>query len=207
MDLTKYFKSYYKKSSLLSIIKRDTPKEADRFFSKLLKEELNINKKISKTNGLYDIRCILDETVSKNIKNNEFYDKWLVDMASVCEFFCNVLNENSLSYSLETSRSCKRYHIDNVPMRLLVTYYGKGTEWLPSYASNYDAYFSGKGNNKIVKIKKKEQFIDNWNIAIFRGNKNKGGEKGILHRTPDEAFYKRSLIMRLDSADYLENLI
>ena len=52
--------------------------------------------------------------------------------------------------ALETSRGCKRYHIDNVPMRLLVTYYGRGTEWLPSDAADYDAYYSGKNNKKIL---------------------------------------------------------
>ena len=40
-DFNNYLNNYYKKKSLLSIIKRDIPKEADSFFSNLLREELN----------------------------------------------------------------------------------------------------------------------------------------------------------------------
>ena len=107
--------------------------------------------------------------------------------------------------SIESSRTCKRYHIDNVPIRLLVTYYGKGTEWIPSHACDYSAYYNGENNNKIIKDNAEKKFIDDWNIAIFKGQRYKGGEKAILHRTPDSALGKLSLLMRLDNKAYLSD--
>ena len=87
-------------------------------------------------------------------------------------------------------------------MRLLVTYFGKGTEWLPRDACNYSAYYNGESNEKIIKIKNKSRFIKPWSVAIFKGQKFKGGTKAILHRTPDEALNKKSLLMCLDSESF-----
>ena len=87
-------------------------------------------------------------------------------------------------------------------MRLLVTYYGKGTEWLPRDACNYSAYYNGESNEKIIKIKNRSKFIKPWSIAVFKGQKIKGGTEAILHRTPDEALNKKSLLMCLDSESF-----
>ncbi len=120
-------------------------------------------------------------------------------MSEICILYSDIINKNSLNFSLKTSRGCKRYHIDNVPVRLLVTYYGKGTEWLPRDACNYSAYYNGESNEKIIKIKNRSKFIKPWSIAIFKGQKFKGGTEAILHRTPNEALNKKSLLMCLDS--------
>ena len=90
-------------------------------------------------------------------------------------------------------------------MRLLVTYYGKGTEWFPSYACDYSAYYSGKINEEIIINKNARTYMKPWHIAIFKGQKFGGSEKGILHRTPDEAINGKSILMRLDSVTAYDN--
>ena len=60
-----------------------------------------------------------------------------------------VTKENYVNFCLESSEGCKRYHIDNVPIPTLVTYFGKGTEWLYTNACNYLAYYKGQGNEKL----------------------------------------------------------
>ena len=50
-----------------------------------------------------------------------------------------------------------------------------------------------------IKIKNRSKFIKPWSIAIFKGQKFKGGTEAILHRTPNEALNKKSLLMCLDS--------
>ena len=107
-------------------------------------------------------------------------------------------NTNSLSFWLGTKRGCRRYHVDNVPKRLLVTYAGQGTEWIPNNAADRHAYEAGEPNNNIIRNKNELNFIDQWSIAIF-----KGGSDGILHRTPDTALNGPSILMRLDHPDFL----
>ena len=199
-------KGFKEQNSYLSFVEREKPERFDLFFKELIAEPLNVNQEVFKATILEDIKDKLDSIISKKIKNNFLYNLWLKDMEHICKIFCDILNEGSISFSLETSRSCKRYHIDNVPMRLLVTYFGKGTEWFPSHACNYTAYYEGRPNEEIIKNLKEKRNLKPWDIAIFKGQKSEGGDKAILHRTPNEALNTRSLLMRLDSSKYLSDI-
>ena len=196
-DLSKF----HKDNSSLTIVERELPKEANSFFKQLLIKPLNVKKNICTRSSVMDINLLLEEVLSINIKKNIFYSFWIKDMANIIQTFSSIIRRLNINLSLETSRSCKRYHIDNVPMRLLVTYYGKGTEWFPCHACDYSAYYSGKKNEEIIKNINEQKFINTWDIAIFRGQKFKGIEKGILHRTPEAALNSKSLLMRLDYPD------
>ena len=44
-----------------------------------------------------------------------------------------------------------------------------------------------------------------WDVAVFKGNKFRGREEGILHRTPDAALHLPSLLMRLDNSSFLSS--
>ena len=71
------------------------------------------------------------------------------------KFFLIFKKTDSISMWLGSKRGCKRYHIDSVPQRLLVTYSGEGTEWLPDDAADKIAYLNGEPNEKILKNSKK----------------------------------------------------
>ena len=125
-------------------------------------------------------------------------------MALLTSFFVSVMRIRRLSRQTFSHFNCSssdcliavpraRYHVDNVPNRLLVTYAGKGTEWLPEDASVRGAYARGEPNEKIIKDHSAKQFIEQWDVAIFRG-----GASGLLHRTPDPALQANSILMRLD---------
>ena len=123
-------------------------------------------------------------------------------MADVCKTFCELEKMEAVSFQLGTQRACRRYHIDNVPKRMLVTYAGKGTEWLPDEAADREAFLSGEPNEKIIKDPSALQFINQWDVAVFRG-----GPEGVLHRTPDAALNGPSILMKLDHPSFLENII
>ena len=187
--------------SYLTIAEREKPKESDIFFKNLIREPFSASGKVFKQSSVNDIRDILEKNICTNSLDNNFYNYWLNDMAKMCNIFCTILDSNSISFFLGTSRGCSRYHIDNVPMRLLITYFGQGTEWLPSDNADYNAYYRGEGNNKILKNAEKRMYIKSWDVSIF-----KGGKKGILHRTPDSALKSPSLLMRLDHSSFLDDI-
>ena len=118
-------------------------------------------------------------------------------MANLSQVFCEMQNSNSVSFLLSSKRGCRRYHVDIVPLRMLVTYAGKGTELLPDEAADRDAFANGEPNEKIVLDSSAIKFMDLWDIAVFRG-----GAKGLLHRTPDEALNNSSVFMRLDHPSF-----
>ena len=70
------------------------------------------------------IRNILNKEFSQEIKAELLYNQWLEDMADVCKTFCELEKIEAVSFQLGTQRACRRYHIDNVPKRMLVTYAG-----------------------------------------------------------------------------------
>lgn len=191
--------NFYRDDLYLNILDREKPYKSNEFFKNLISEPFELNICIKKKRVYEDIKYHLSKKLQKRVQDQIFYYKWIKDMSEICILYSDIIKKNSLNFSLKTSRGCKRYHIDNVPVRLLVTYFGKGTEWLPRDACNYSAYYNGESNEKIIKIKNRSKFIKPWSIAIFKGQKSKGGTEAILHRTPNEALNNKSLLMCLDS--------
>ena len=191
-----------KLSDQLSIIYRKKPIGADIFFKKLMQKPLRLIGEVSRESSLDDIKFILEDDISEYLKEDPFYLLWISDMAEVSKIFCDTLKSKTVDFCLSTGRGCRRYHIDNVPMRLLVTYAGEGTEWIPDEAADRKAWAIGASNDKIIKDPSKRQFMKAWDISIF-----KGGPKGLLHRTPDAALNKPSILLRLDHASYWDKIL
>ena len=189
-------------SAQLGIIERSMPVGVNAFFQKLMRSHFKFSGEVSKDAAFLDIRNILNKEFSQEIKAELLYDEWLEDMAEVCKTFCVLEKIEAVSFHLGTQRACRRYHIDNVPKRMLVTYAGKGTEWLPDEAADREAFLSGEPNEKIIKDPSALQFINQWDVAVFRG-----GPEGVLHRTPDAALNGPSILMKLDHPSFLKNII
>ena len=183
-------------------IERKNMNNSDSFFREIMYEPFRVIGKISKKNSSEDIKKTLRDIIPLNSQTNSFYKTWVSDMSEICQIFCDTLNSKSISFCLGTERGCSRYHIDNVPMRLLVTYMAQGTEWLPNEIANRNAFEEGLPNEKIVKDSSKIKSIKTFNVAIFRG-----GAAGLLHRTPDSALKNPSILLRLDHESFWDNIL
>ena len=201
IDKMDAIKDFPNKSDQLAIMNRSMPENASLFFTQLLKISFNITGEIYKETATINIKNLLSDKLPKKIQNNVFYQPWIEDMANLCEMFCITEKSSYISFSLSSHRGCRRYHIDNVPLRLLVTYAGQGTEWLPDEFANKRAYANGEPNERIIKDISKKQFVGEWDIALF-----KGGPEGLLHRTPDSALNNNSILMRLDHARFWKDI-
>ena len=193
------FKNKHKQ---LRIINRKIPKNSELFFNKVFKCLNSVSGFVKYNSSRQDIEELFNRQITKDIKCDPFYSVWIDDMSDLCKLFCKFIGDNKISFWVGTERGCKRYHVDMVPFRLLVTYAGQGTEILPDYAANKSAFREGKSNKEILKSKSAVEYINKWDIAIFRG-----GEDGILHRTPDSALEsKSSILMRLDNSSFLDEI-
>jgi len=186
----------------LAIVERKPLEGSDAFFKELMSLNIKLIGQVSKIKGIEDIKEILKEDITRKLQDNYFYDIWVSDMAQICEVFCETIDSDAVGFCLTTKRGCRRYHIDNVPMRLLVTYSGEGTEWIPDEAIDHEAIINGSTNEKIIKYPSKRQFMNTWDVAIFNG-----GSKGLLHRTPDKALNTSSVLMRLDHPSFWYNIL
>ena len=185
----------------LAILERQPLEGGDEFFKKLSERPLNVIGIVGKKTSVEEILALLEDEISEDLKSSDFYMQWVIDMAGVCNIFCETLATNTVGFCLATQRACQRYHIDNVPLRLLVTYYGRGTEWVPDTAVDRLAYDSGMPNDKILTNNNARKFLNAWDIAIFRG-----GPDGLLHRTPDAALNTPSILLRLDHESFWDTV-
>ena len=191
-----------KKKKYIEVFKRKTPANSDKFFAEFFQSFSSAVGFVEYSNAQEDIESIIESHFSSPVKLNPFYKLWIRDMSEVCKIFCKFLRNDKISFWIGTHRGCKRFHVDMVPYRLLLTYFGKGTEILPNHAADRNAFQDGKTNNQIVKNKAAIRHLQKWDIAVF-----KGGNNGILHRTPDSALIDNSsILMRLDSSSFLESL-
>ena len=202
LKLEENLKEFKTSKSCCKIFKREIPTHSDVFFKKICKNFTSISCFINYSKAKSDIKDSFTKVLTPEIMDDPFLNFWLDDVSSICKMYCKFLDEDKISFWLGTKRGCRRYHIDMVPFRLLVTYSGQGTELLPDKAANRQAFFQGKPNNEIVKDKSKLRFVNKWDIAVF-----KGGKEGILHKTPDNALNEgSSLLMRLDNSSFLETI-
>ena len=185
----------------LAILERQPLGGGDEFFKKLSERPLNVIGIVGKKTCVEEILALFEDEISEDLKSSDFYMQWVIDMAGVCNIFCETLATSTVGFCLATQRACQRYHIDNVPLRLLVTYYGRGTEWVPDTAVDRLAYDSGMPNDKILTNNNARKFLNAWDIAIFRG-----GPDGLLHRTPDAALNTPSILLRLDHESFWDTV-
>ena len=199
---TSSIKDFKKTEAQLGILERKAPIEADLFFKKLYKFPFSIIGSVSQFRAEEDIQNLLKDKIPEDIQFHPFYKKWIIDMSEICLIFCALQEKENISFWLGTKRGCKRFHVDMVPFRLLVTYAGKGTELLPNHGADRKAFINGKPNEEIVKDKSTIKFLNKWDIAVFRG-----GDRGILHRTPNSALNKNSsILMRLDDLSFWDKI-
>ncbi|MBI6883897.1 MULTISPECIES: DUF1826 domain-containing protein [Pseudomonas] len=74
---------------------------------------------------------------------------------------------------------CPRFHVDNVPLRLLTTYVGPGSEWLQERDSGRGELHTAKPSVDNI------QQLQAGEVAILKGEKWQGNEgAGLVHRSP-----------------------
>ena len=69
-------------------------------------------------------------------------------------------------------------------------------------AADRTAFANGKSNEPVIKDPSAICFMKAWDVAVFRG-----GTKGLLHRTPDDALNGPSIMMRLDHPSFWDRTL
>jgi hypothetical protein len=86
---------------------------------------------------------------------------------------------------------CPKFHVDHVACRLVTTYHGQGTEWLPNSQRE-------PGCN----IKENIQYTDQGDVVLLKGEGWEGNEgNGIIHRSPEVSPQEPRLLLTLDIVD------
>lgn len=126
------------------------------------------------------------------------YASWIDDIALLVARFLRIAGKVADSHGvpsrpvtlrLETlsSDGCRRFHVDRCRLRLLCTYRGPGTEWLPSARADRAALAGGAGNDEILRGGEPSHLQPFW-AAITKGERFPGNTVGgLIHRSPSIA--------------------
>lgn len=98
-----------------------------------------------------------------------------------------------------TTDMCSRFHTDINNLRLLCTYLGPGTLWLPNQAINYTAVKSRGSNEEMVTDQQLIQQLSPGDVCILKGALYPDANP-VLHKSPPiEKNGEKRLLLRIDT--------
>ncbi|MET0845604.1 MAG: DUF1826 domain-containing protein [Pseudomonas sp.] len=126
------------------------------------------------------------------------YAGFIADVSWLVSAFACLLGARRIGLRVRVldKAMCPRFHVDHVPVRLITTYSGIGSQWLKEGVM--DRRQLGKPEAEPTDDSLIEQ-ITSGDVALFKGEKWHGNEgSGLIHRSPQPARGEHRLILTLD---------
>ncbi|RBW46893.1 DUF1826 domain-containing protein [Psychromonas sp. B3M02] len=121
------------------------------------------------------------------------------DIALIVDMFCCLFDTKEAGLRLTTldKPMCPKFHVDQIPCRLVTTYVGTATEWL----DNQDVNRGEQGASALGQISSDAQIqqISAGDVALLKGSGWEGNENtGLVHRSPAVNLNEPRLLLTLD---------
>lgn len=126
------------------------------------------------------------------------YAGFIADVAWLVSAYACLLGAERVGVRLRAmdKAMCPRFHVDHVPMRLITTYAGSGSQWLAERAM--DRAQLGPRDIELPEPAQIQQ-LQCGEVALLKGERWSGNEgRGLIHRSPPLARDERRLILTLD---------
>jgi hypothetical protein len=190
----------FKNTNNIAIWQRDLPSELRSDIEGLLAltRQLQITLTVNPEN------CLAETT--KALQDYRKAHELIEDISRLVALFCSLfeLRQTILKLTTIDQVMCPRFHVDNVPCRLVSTYVGQSTQWLPDQV--VDRRKLGRGNNGlpdelsgIYRHVGDIQQLTSGDVALLKGAQWKGNEhSGLVHRSPTPKPGETRLLLSLD---------
>jgi len=148
-----------------------------------------------RASDLPDVRCptsldSFDDDVSTLLREGGLdpmaFPHWRADMRLLADLYFGASENRDVTLRLVTTDEddCRRLHVDRTQLRLLCTYRGPGTEWLPDEQVDRVAQTTGAPNDDIIRFGEPCEFQAFW-AGILKGDAYPGNAgHGLVHRSP-----------------------
>ena len=128
------------------------------------------------------------------------------DIAQLVDMFCCLFDLKRAGLRLATldRAMCPRFHVDRVPCRLVTTYKGVATQWLPHHLVDRNKLGAGSegrpdDESGLFAQTSDIQQLNQGNVALLKGELWEGNENaGLVHRSPAINSGERRLLLTLD---------
>lgn len=128
----------------------------------------------------------------------EGYEGFIADVRWLVSAYACLLGAKRIGLRLRAldKAMCPRFHVDHVPVRLITTYAGPGSQWLKE--GMIERRLLGQLTAEPAENSQAEH-INVGEVALLKGEKWQGNEGfGLVHRSPAVAQGERRLILTLD---------
>ncbi|MHA3734210.1 DUF1826 domain-containing protein [Pseudomonas sp. Eth.TT006] len=128
----------------------------------------------------------------------EGYVGFIADLQWLVSAFSCLLGARRIGLRLRVldKAMCPRFHVDHVPVRLITTYAGIGSQWLKEGVMDREQL--GQANAEPRDAASIQQ-LQSGEVALLKGEKWHGNEGfGLIHRSPQPAAGERRLLLTLD---------
>ncbi|QKE25524.1 DUF1826 domain-containing protein [Arcobacter aquimarinus] len=128
------------------------------------------------------------------------------DIALLVDMFCYLFELNQVGMRLKVldKAMCPKFHVDKVPCRLVTTYQGMATQWLPHELVDQTKLgwgCNGLPDNEsgLYQSESDIQQLHCGDVALIKGTLWEGNENaGLVHRSPELVANEKRLILTLD---------
>ncbi|WP_085686052.1 MULTISPECIES: DUF1826 domain-containing protein [unclassified Pseudomonas] len=136
--------------------------------------------------------------LARGFRDLEGYEGFIADLKWLVSAFACLLGARRIGLRLRVldKAMCPRFHVDHVPVRLITTYAGVGSEWLRE--GQMDRRQLGQPQAEPQEASRIQQ-LSRGEVALLKGEKWHGNEGfGLIHRSPQPAPGERRLMLTLD---------
>lgn len=128
------------------------------------------------------------------------------DITEIVDMFCCLFDLKQVGLRLTTldRAMCPKFHVDRVPCRLVTTYSGIATEWLPhEFVDRQKLGVGSQGKSDeesgLYQHQSDIRRLSTGDVALLKGESWLGNEgAGLVHRSPALANKENRLLLTLD---------
>ncbi|NJJ58090.1 DUF1826 domain-containing protein [Pseudomonas sp. B14(2022)] len=134
--------------------------------------------------------------LASSYRDLEGYEGFIADVSWLVSAFACLLGAKRIGVRLRLldKAMCPRFHVDHVPVRLITTYAGIGSQWLREGVMD-----RRKLSQPDAEPSQCIEQIQCGEVALLKGTKWHGNEDhGLIHRSPALKADERRLILTLD---------
>ena len=136
--------------------------------------------------------------LAAGLRDLQGFEGFVSDLKWLISAFACLLGARRIGVRLRVldKAMCPRFHVDHVPVRLITTYAGIGSQWLEEGAM--DRLQLGQADAEPQGAASIRQ-LNSGDVALLKGEKWHGNEGfGLIHRSPQPAPGERRLLLTLD---------
>lgn len=146
-----------------------------------------------------DISPSLHKHLQAPLEFEQSRHRLIADIAHLARIFEQHAGSSRIRLVVESVHNvpCPKFHQDSIPLRLICTYSGAGTQWLENSNVNTHAQCCG---GKVVRDDSRIQQLMAFDVALMKGKLWPKNDMGIYHCSPQAQDNQPRLVVKMDVA-------